>query len=261
MPLIILAAGQGSRLRPLTDDCPKAMVPFAGRPLIEWTLGAAQDAGLADVVVVGGHRADRLGGYPVTLLHNAEFASTSMVETLFRAEDHFGRGFVMSYGDIAFRPWVLQALLVNPAEIATVVDLDWRAYWERRFADPLADAESLRLRPDGTIESIGQRVAGIDEIQAQYIGLVAFRGAGVGALRATFRRAVADAAAGRPVLGRRPDLRSLAMTDVLDELARGAVPVTAVPVRGGWIEIDSPGDIAPAEERWAAAGPAGSRPS
>jgi choline kinase len=258
MRLIILAAGQGSRLRPLTDDRPKALVPLAGRPLLEWTLDAAREVGLNEVVVLGGHRADRLAAYPVTLLENPDFATTSMVETLFRAESRFGDGFVMSYGDIAFRPTVLGALQASPAEIAVAVDLDWRSYWERRFEDPLADAESLRLRGDGSIASIGQPVHAIEEIQGQYIGLVAFRGAGVDALRTTYQRAVADAAAGRSILGRRSALRALHMTDLLDELASGAIPVTAVPIHGGWVELDSPSDIAVAQERWAVSEPNGS---
>jgi L-glutamine-phosphate cytidylyltransferase len=265
MRLIVLAAGQGSRLAPLTDDRPKALVPLAGRPLLEWTLDAARAVGIGDVVVVGGHRADRLAGYPVTPIVNRDFATTSMVDTLFCAERCFGDGFVMSYGDIAYRPSVLAAVLASRADIAVAVDRDWRPYWEDRSATPLLDAESLRLRPDGTIASIGARPASLGEVEGQYIGLVAFRGAGVTALKAVYRRAVADALAGRPILRRRAALRELHMTDVLDELARitdrapegatGAVPVTAVPIHGQWVEIDTPTDLAAAHTRWSASEP------
>lgn len=250
MRLIILAAGQGTRLGSLTDDRPKALVPLAGRPLIEWTLDAAGEVGLDEIVVVGGHRIDRLADLPVALLENPEYATTNMVQTLFRAEACFGDGFVMSYGDIAYRPTVLATVLASSAAIAVAVDLDWRAYWEARFGDPLRDAESLRLRADGTIASIGRVVDDIDDIDAQYIGLVAFRNAGVDALRSTWARALADAAAGRPILGRRPDLRRLYMTDILDELATTHA-VSAVPIHGGWVEIDTPRDLDVAETRWA----------
>jgi choline kinase len=251
MRLIVLAAGRGTRLGALNADRPKALVPLAGRPLLEWTLAAAAEIGLP-VTIVGGHGIDHLRGYPVDLLENPAYATTNMVETLLCAEAMFGDGFVVSYGDIAYRAEVLQAVVASPAPVAVAVDLDWRAYWEARFDDPLHDAESLRLRPDGTIASIGQPVERVDDIDAQYIGLVAFRGAGVVAFRETWERAVVDAAAGRPVLGRRSDLRRLYMTDVLDELARlGAVQ--AVPIHGDWVEIDTPTDLAVAEARWAAA--------
>jgi choline kinase len=132
-----------------------------------------------------------------------------------------------------------------------VVDLDWRPYWERRFEDPLGAAESLRMSPDGTIRSIGQTVNRIEDVQAQYIGLVAFRDRGVKALRRALTRAKTDDAYRRPVLGHRTTLAKLTITDVLDELAvAGDVGVKAVPIHGGWVDIDSPADLVIAEERW-----------
>ena len=76
MRLVVLAAGAGTRMRPLTDDRPKAMVPFLGRPLLDWTLAAARECGLSDITVVGGHKSERLEGYQVHLLRNPDFAST-----------------------------------------------------------------------------------------------------------------------------------------------------------------------------------------
>jgi choline kinase len=253
MRLIVLAAGQGTRLGSLAAGRPKALVPLAGRPLLEWTLAAADEVGL-EVVVVGGHGIEHLAGYPVTLLENADYATTNMVETLVRAEGLFGDGFIVSYGDIAYRADVLSAVLASTAPVSVAVDLDWRAYWEDRFGDPLRDAESLRLRADGTIASIGQAVGRVEEIDGQYIGLVAFRGSGVAAFRTTWQRARAAATAGQPVLGRRADLRRLYLTDVLDELALQGI-VGAVPIRGDWVEIDTPTDLAVAERRWAARAP------
>jgi choline kinase len=253
MRLIVLAAGQGTRLRPLTDDRPKALVPFLGRPILEWTLDTAARAGLADVIVVGGYRADRLESYPVRHLTNDAFATTSMVGTLMVAEPIFGEGFVMSYGDIVYKREVLEALLASTADISVVVDLDWQSYWERRFGDPLREVESLRMTADGRIRSIGRPVQRVEDVQGQYIGLVMFRGSGVRALKRVWARARDDAAYRRPILGRANALARLAMTDVLDELATaGDIPVRAVPIHGGWVGIDLPQDLAVAEERWTA---------
>jgi choline kinase len=250
MRLIILAAGAGARLRPLTDDCPKAVVPFLGRPLLDWTMTAARECGLADITIVGGYKSERLEGYGSHLLRNPDFASTGMVATLMAADQYFRDEIVVSYGDIAYRPEVLRALLASPAEIGVVVDLDWQAYWERRFDDPLENAESLRMSPDGTIRSIGQTANRLEDVQGQSIGLFVFRGRGVKALRRAWTRATTDAAYRRPILGHRQSLSKLALTDVLDELTTGDVPIKAIPIHGGWVDIDSPGDLAAAEERW-----------
>lgn len=60
LPALILAAGRGERLRPLTDDCPKPLVPVRGRPLIEWHLLALAAAGVREVVVNVAWRGQRL---------------------------------------------------------------------------------------------------------------------------------------------------------------------------------------------------------
>ncbi len=58
MQAIILAAGEGSRMRPLTAKVPKVMLPLAGRPLLEHIIQRAQAAGLDSFVLVVGYGAD-----------------------------------------------------------------------------------------------------------------------------------------------------------------------------------------------------------
>ena len=112
MNLIVLAAGRGTRLRPLTEDRPKCAVEIGGRSILDWQVEAAAASGMADVVVVGGHGIDRLRSRPdIRLLENEAFATTNMVATLARAESAFGTGFVMSYGDIVYEHGVLEQLL------------------------------------------------------------------------------------------------------------------------------------------------------
>jgi choline kinase len=259
MRMIVLAAGQGTRLRPLTDDRPKCLVELAGRPLLEWTLQTAHGAGIDDVVVVGGYRIDRLRTYPTRLLANPDFATTNMVRTLFSAEGEFGDAFVMSYGDIAYTRDVLGRLLASDGEIAVAVDRAWYGYWRERFDDPLSDAETLDIDADGFITDIGRKPASLADIKAQYIGLVLFRGRGVEGLRDAYQAARAqDAAGGKPFGGPR-SLDGLYMTDLLQGLIGRGARLKAVEIYRGWVEIDSARDLAVAE-RIVGAGGLGPRP-
>ena len=65
MKAMILSAGRGERMRPLTDESPKALLPVSGRPLIEYHLGALRLAGITDVVInlawLGGKLRSALG--------------------------------------------------------------------------------------------------------------------------------------------------------------------------------------------------------
>ena len=55
---VILSAGKGSRLLPLTAERPKCLIELNGRSLLEWQLDALREAGVAEVVVVTGFRDD-----------------------------------------------------------------------------------------------------------------------------------------------------------------------------------------------------------
>lgn len=58
LPAMILAAGRGERMRPLTDNCPKPLLPVWGRPMVEWHLLALAKAGVREVVINTAWRED-----------------------------------------------------------------------------------------------------------------------------------------------------------------------------------------------------------
>ncbi|MCR5050769.1 MAG: nucleotidyltransferase family protein [Paludibacteraceae bacterium] len=60
MKAMIFAAGMGTRLKPLTDRMPKALVPLAGKPLLQWQIEKLREAGITDIVVNVHHFPDMI---------------------------------------------------------------------------------------------------------------------------------------------------------------------------------------------------------
>ena len=81
MRAIILGAGRGSRLRALTDEQPKPYAPIGGRRILDWLLAALRDAGVDDIVFVGGYRIEQVrGDYPqLTYRHNPDWTTTNIL--------------------------------------------------------------------------------------------------------------------------------------------------------------------------------------
>jgi choline kinase len=203
--------------------------------LIGRQIATLRGAGVTDIVIATGYRAEMLRLPGTRRVHNPVWETTNMVETLFCAEAEFSNDMIVAYSDIVYEPRVLRALMRSPHEISVVIDRRWRSYWEHRFADPLADAESLRVDRDGRIIDIGGPVADIDEIEGQYIGLIRFRGTGVDTLR---RARAALGAVRRSWMGTRPVPKAY-LTDLLMEMILRGEPVHAVTVENGWLEIDT----------------------
>ncbi len=235
--VILLVAGEGKRLRPYTLDRPKCMVEVDGISLIDRQLAVLKAEGLDDIVMVGGYKADMLKREGIKLKINPRYYETNMVWTLFSAEDELEGDIIVSYGDIVYSREILKALLKSKADIAVNIDKDWESYWRLRNEDPLDDAETLKLRSDGTISEIGQKPKSLDEIEGQYMGLMKFSTEGVKLIKEVFHAAQQD----NNLLDK--PVENAYMTDLLQAVINVGKQVTSVPIYGGWIEIDTVDDL------------------
>lgn len=247
MKAILLAAGRGSRLGRYTADQPKCLTRLGDRSLIERQIETIRNAGIEEIVLATGYRAEMLEFEGIRCVHNPDWATTNMVETLFCAEEDLTDDVIISYTDIIFEQRVLRALVDSPHDVSVVVDRQWRNYWEHRFEEPLSDAESMRISKEGQILELGQTVTNLNEIQAQYIGLMRFRHGGLESLRTAYHslgKIPRDWMQARPI-------RQAYMTDLLMELILGECDVYAVSINGGWLEIDTENDLTSAAAMWA----------
>ncbi len=184
MKALILAAGFGSRLMPLTKDIPKCLVQYKQKAILEYALCALRESGITDIGIVGGYKFEVLEQYAKThginyIFRNPHFAKTNMVATLFCAEGFLTKcvneqeGVLISYADIIYQKELVEAMKSYKGDFGIAIDMNWRALWERRFTDVLSDAETLKLQGDIIIE-LGKKPKNIDEIQGQYMGLFSF---------------------------------------------------------------------------------------
>jgi len=237
---IILAAGSGSRLMPLTADRPKGMVTFQGETLLGAQLSVLRAWGIEDITLVGGYRAEALSAFGLPVICNERFETTNMVASLMCARDLIdGRDdLVISYADIVYEPRVLQAVLDGDGDLVVAADRNWLDLWQARLDDPLADAETFRVRKDGTLAELGRKPGSIAEVEGQYIGLI-----GLPARRQQDLRAVYDALDPSALYEGRP-IPSMFMTALIQHLIDIGWAVRPAWISSGWLEIDTMDDFA-----------------
>ena len=232
MKALILAAGRGSRMADATTAKPKCLTRLGGRTLLDLQRSALRAGGVPDHGIVTGYLAEQLVQPSLTSFHNPHWQSTNMVQSLLCAEEWLGKETcVVSYSDIFYPPETVRRLVAAPGDIVLAYDPNWLDLWQARFADPLSDAETFRLDPDGRLLDIGARSKSLAEIQGQYMGLLKFTPAGF----AEVVKAVGCLPADRA--------QRLDMTSLLSHLIAADVPIHAVPTAPNWGEVDSPTDL------------------
>jgi L-glutamine-phosphate cytidylyltransferase len=230
---VILAAGRGSRLGHLTDDRPKCLVELAGKPLIERQIAALRRGGVDEIAVVRGYRAEAIDLPGLCYFGNERWAETNMVMSLVAAASWLRAGpVIVSYGDIFYRSELVRGLAGAPGQLAISCDRAWRRLWTRRFADPLADAETFRMDAAGNLLEIGGKTTRIEDIEGQYMGLLRFTPPAWSAVEALL--GTLDA----------PARDRLDVTGLLRRLLAQGEPVATFGTDGQWGEIDNPEDVA-----------------
>lgn len=128
---IILVAGSGVRLRPLTLERPKCLLEVGGRTILERLLDRLADAGVSHAVLVTGYLASAVEQhlqrhpplFPVTLTPNPEYATTNNVVSVLTARPATsGDSIVLCDGDVVLHGDALRRLAADPAECALLVD-------------------------------------------------------------------------------------------------------------------------------------------
>jgi L-glutamine-phosphate cytidylyltransferase len=238
MKAIILAAGRGSRMKNMTDEAPKCLIELRGKSLLEWQLKALSEAGITEIAIVTGYKHELLLDRGLVCFHNQRWAETNMVSSLSCAHEWLqAEPCIVSYSDIFYESSAVESLMSNKAKLAVTYDPHWLNIWQKRFDDPLIDAETFRLNLDQTLAEIGNKPKSIEEVQGQYMGLLRFTPEGWGEVL-RIRNALPSV-----------ECDKMHMTGTLQKIIdAGRVSIKAIPYEDAWGEVDSVEDLAAYQE-------------
>lgn len=242
MKSIILAAGEGQRLRPLTNNMPKCLVKLFGKSILQRQLETFQNCGITDISLVKGFHEELISIPKIKYFKNPDFSSTNMLHTLFCAKSEFTDDMIISYGDIIFKKHILEKLISAKDDFSVIVDMNWYELWKLRFDDPLSDAESLKIDDNGFITDIGQKVTSLSEIEGQYIGLMKFSKKGLTLGINFYEHLLQLSKSGKNPLNPKISFEKSYMTDFLRGLILNGHKIKAIPIQSDWLEVDSISD-------------------
>lgn len=182
MKAIILAAGRGSRLLPLTETRPKCLLPVAGKSVLQRQLDTLEAGGIEETVVVTGFMAAlveeelarRTGQMKLTPFFNPFFQIADNLASCWMVRDHMQSDFLLINGDTLFEAALLEDVLKSPAQpIQVTIDIK-DSY----------DSDDMKVELDGTrLSAIGKTLP-TDRAHAESIGFLRFMGEGPAIYRA-----------------------------------------------------------------------------
>ena len=183
MRAIILAAGTGTRLSPLTDACPKCLVPIGGQTLVDRQIEALRSVDVEDIVLVVGYEADQVRdhfGAAVRYIENPDYLTTNSIYSLYLAGAAMDVDTFLFNCDILFHAGILQRMLNSG--YPNVVAVDGRV---ERVAGEMNVVLDTEARVGGISKALDPQAC-----QAQSVQLVKFDVSGARAVRAEVERLI-----------------------------------------------------------------------
>ena len=231
MKALILAAGFGSRLAPITNDIPKSLVEVNGKSILFKQIENLHENGINDITIISGYKGDVLEervleAYPdIKIIRSVDYATTNNMYSAYLAKDAMGNeDFLMMNADVFYDSSVLTELLSFEHPNAIVTDIG--TYYE----------ESMKvIEENGRITKISKQISEEEALGAS-IDVYKFSAeAGV----AFFRKCA-------EYIEEKKELKmwsEVALNEILSE-----VDFKACPLVGRWFEIDNHEDLARAIE-------------
>lgn len=237
MKAVILSAGRGSRLLPLTDDRPKCLLPAGDRTVLGRQIATLAGAGVTDVTVVTGFlphlveeeaaalNADLHGGAArIRTLYNPFYQIADNLASCWMAREEMREDFLVINGDTLFEPSIIERVLAGPASNAVQVTVDIKADY---------DSDDMKVTLDGDrLIAIGKTLLA-PESHAESIGMIRFAGAGPKIFTDQLE-----------TMMRTPDGVSSWYLKAIDALAKSGRRIDICSIEGmTWAELDTPEDF------------------
>jgi choline kinase len=234
MKAIILSAGQGSRLGHMVDDRPKCLIDFTGRTLLDRQLDTLEANGVREAVVVTGFHdelvqgaiAARNGGPAVRTIFNPFYKVADNTGSLYMAREELSGDCLVWNGDTLVSN-ALMSRVVGNERLGISVTIDRKESY---------DEDDMKVVEEkGRLKAIGKRLK--EGVNAESIGLLAFRSGGAERFRDAIERAM-----------RTPEGTTIWYLRVINHIAQ-TDDVWTLDIAGEeWGEVDFPPDVERARE-------------
>lgn len=238
MKAIILAAGQGSRLKKYTENLPKGMLKFMGKTLIERQIESFRELGINDIIIIKGFAGEKINYENISYYTNEDYLKTNMLYSFLMARNEFYDDVIVSYSDIIFEKDMVIRLLNNDREASFMVDDSWKSYWELRYEKLDFDLESLSINSQDEVVSIGLENPKLNEIDSRFVGLLKFKSSALEKILTIYDKDL-DEYKYKPWKKSGENILKAHMTDLIQALIDNGQNVYAERYNGGWLEFDT----------------------
>ena len=245
---VVLAATKGAQLRHLTKNKPKCMLDIQGKPLLERLTSTLKKDNIGKISIVSGYKSnvirERNNLSNLNIIENKEYIKTGELYSLYKAVNEIKNDCIITYGDIVFRKYILDALLSIKGEIVIVVDALSQNKQKKKqkdltVCDRKFTGNYLLEEKPASLKSMHNEYT--NKITGQWIGLLKTNTKGSKIIKNQIIK-----------LRKNKKFKNLTMPDLFNSLIKNKIKINVLYIAGQWLDVNDAFDLAEARKvSWA----------
>ena len=245
---VVLAATKGDQLRHLTKNKPKCMLDIQGKPLLERLTSTLKKDNIGKISIVSGYKSnvirERNNLSNLNIIENKEYIKTGELYSLYKAVNEIKNDCIITYGDIVFRKYILDALLSIKGEIVIVVDALSQNKQKKKqkdltVCDRKFTGNYLLEEKPASLKSMHNEYT--NKITGQWIGLLKTNTKGSKIIKNQIIK-----------LSKNKKFKNLTMPDLFNSLIKNKIKINVLYIAGQWLDVNDAFDLAEARKvSWA----------
>ena len=245
---VVLAATKGDQLRHLTKNKPKCMLDIQGKPLLERLTSTLKKDNIGKISIVSGYKSnvirERNNLSNLNIIENKEYIKTGELYSLYKAVNEIKNDCIITYGDIVFRKYILDALLSIKGEIVIVVDALSQNKQKKKqkdltVCDRKFTGNYLLEEKPASLKSMHNEYT--NKITGQWIGLLKTNTKGSKIIKNQIIK-----------LRKNKKFKNLTMPDLFNNLIKNKIKINVLYIAGQWLDVNDAFDLAEARKvSWA----------
>ena len=242
MRVIVVAAGEGSRMGKLTQFTPKPLMMINGKSIIERQISFFKQNNILDVIIITGPHNEKFNLKNVFYVNDLEHKNHNTLVSLITARDYMDDEIIITYADQIFDKKIIESVKNFKGDIGIAVDLDWEKNYVDRDQHPKSEADNVLMDKQGNILELRKNISTCKENEkiGEFSGIVKLSKKGSDIL---LKKLTELHKFHNGKFHNAPSFKQSIISDMLQELIDSKINVEPILISGKWCEIDTPQDL------------------
>lgn len=228
MKCIILAAGQGTRIKQITKKKPKCLIKINGISIIERQIIFLRKLKIDEIIIVTGFKKEKINFRNIKYKVNKNFKNNEQLESLFCAKKEFNSELLITFADTIYDFSVLKNLYSSKkGEIILGIDKKWKKRYKFRYDHPYTQADKVRVNKKGEVKNIGKEIK-LKDTNAEFLGILKLTKKGCQIFLKNYE-----------ILKKIKDTKKMQIHHFIQFLIKNKKKISTCNVKGKFMEIDT----------------------